>query len=93
MSNIVCNGEDNVGEDSGMARDRFVARGGTINGLVLGNDAAMVEYYRNRVIGGRGAFVMSISHDTAMTDAFVRKFIGDIVAQSADRGLRWSAAR
>jgi hypothetical protein len=91
--NIVGNGEDNVGEDSSMARDRFVARGGTINGLVLGNDAAMVEYYRNRVIGGRGAFVMSISHDTAMTDAFVRKFIGDIVAQSADRGLRWSAAR
>jgi len=84
--NIVGNGEDNVGEDSRMARDRFVARGGTINGLVLGNDAAMVEYYRTRVIGGRGAFVMSISHDTTMTDAFVRKFIGDIVADRENRG-------
>jgi hypothetical protein len=83
--NIVGNGEDNVGEDSRMARDRFVGRGGTINGLVLGNNAAMVEYYRDRVIGGRSAFVMSISHDTTMTDAFVRKFIGDIVAGSADR--------
>ena len=34
--NIVGNGKDNVGEDSAQARDRFVARGGTINGLVLG---------------------------------------------------------
>lgn len=82
--NVVGNGTDNVGEDPSIARDRFVARGGTINGLVLGNDAAMVEYYRDYVIGGRAAFVMSISHDTTMTDAFVRKFIGDIVA---DRSL------
>jgi hypothetical protein len=82
--NIVGNGKDNVGEDSGEARDRFVARGGTINGMVLGKDAVMVEYYRDRVIGGRSAFVMSIGWDAAMTDAFVRKFIADIVAQAPD---------
>jgi hypothetical protein len=84
--NIVGNGEDNIGEDSRLARDRFVARGGTINGLVIGGDTAMVDYYRDRVIGGRAAFVMSISQNAAMTDAFVRKFIGDIVAGRSDQG-------
>ena len=81
--NIVGNGEDNVGENSAVARDRFVARGGTINGLVLGQDAAMIAYYRDRVIGGRASFVMSIDRNSAMADAFVRKFLGDIVADSA----------
>ena len=83
--NIVGNGEDNVGEDSAAARDRFVTRDGTINGLVLGQDAAMIAYYRDLVIGGRGSFVMSIDRNTAMADAFVRKFIADIVAQLPDR--------
>jgi len=85
--NIVGNGEDNVGEDPVQARDRFVARGGTINGLVLGDDPEMIAYYRNRVIGGRAAFVMSVSHDSTMTDALVRKFIGDIVADRPDQGV------
>jgi hypothetical protein len=84
--NIVGNGEDNVGEDPAMARDRFVGRGGTINGMVLGADAAMVDYYRNRVIGGRAAFVMSIGQSATMSDAFVRKFIGDIVASRPAHG-------
>jgi Ca-activated chloride channel homolog len=84
--NIVGNGEDNVGEDPAMARDRFVGRGGTINGMVLGADAAMVDYYRNRVIGGRAAFVMSIGQGVTMSDAFVRKFIGDIVASRPAHG-------
>jgi hypothetical protein len=84
--NVVGNGEDNIGEDSRLARDRFVARGGTVNGLVIGGDTAMVDYYRDRVIGGRAAFVMSISQGAAMADAFVRKFIGDIVAGRSDQG-------
>ena len=85
--NIVGNGEDNVGENSAAARDRFVARGGIINGLILGQDAAMVAYYRDRVIGGRASFVMSIDRNSAMADAFVRKFLGDIVADSAAGSL------
>jgi Ca-activated chloride channel homolog len=89
--NIVGNGEDNVGEDSAAARDRFVARGGTINGLVLGQDAAMIAYYRDQVIGGRASFVMSIDRNSAMADAFVRKFLGDIVADSATGSLHGPA--
>lgn len=82
--NIVGNGKDNVGEDSGETRDRVVARGGAINGLVLGGDPAMVEYYRDVVIGGRGAFVMSVERDADVADAFARKFIADIVARAPD---------
>ena len=89
--NIVGNGEDNIGEDSRLARDRFVARGGTINGLVLDGDPTIVEYYRALVIGGRGAFVMSVDRDAAMADAFVRKFIADIVAQAPDRSAHGPA--
>jgi Ca-activated chloride channel homolog len=90
--NIVGNGDDNVGEDAGPARDRFVSRGGTINGLVLADDPAMIEYYRQQVIGGRASFVMSIGSEVAIADAFVRKFVGDIVAESGTQsgavGLR-----
>jgi len=89
--NIVGNGEDNVGEDSRLARDRFIARDGTINALVIGGDTAIVDYFRDRVIGGRAAFVMSISQNAAMTDAFVRKFIADIVAQMPDRSAHGPA--
>jgi Ca-activated chloride channel family protein len=63
-----------------------VARGGTINGLVLGDDPEMIAYYRDWVIGGRASFVMSVSRENAMTDALVRKFIGDIVADRSDQG-------
>jgi hypothetical protein len=80
--NIVGNGTDNVGEDPAQARDRFVARGGTINGPVLGDDLEMIAYYRNWVIGGRTSFVMSVSRESMMTDAMVRKFIADIVVQA-----------
>lgn len=78
--NVIGNGRDNVAEDPGPARDRILARGATINGVVLGGDAAGVEYYRQQVIGGPAAFVMTAGDPATLADAFARKFIGDIVA-------------
>jgi Ca-activated chloride channel homolog len=78
--NVIGNGKDNVAEDANLARERIVARGGTINGVVLGNDPVAIEYYRQQVIGGAGAFVMTAADRTTLADAFARKFIGDIVA-------------
>ncbi|MEZ5830694.1 MAG: DUF1194 domain-containing protein [Dongiaceae bacterium] len=86
--NIVGNGEDNVGEDAGIARDRAVLHGRTVNGIVLGRLPDMTEYYRGQVMGGPHAFVMSIDADATMTDAFVRKFIGDIIAGNAGPDTR-----
>lgn len=84
--NIVGNGRDNVAEDAGMVRDRIVAHGGTINGLVLGDDPGLVQYYREQVIGGRAPFVMSTGDTASIADAFARKFIGDIVASTGSTG-------
>lgn len=80
--NIVGNGSDNVGDGASLARDRVVAAGGTINGMVLGDDAAALDYYREQVIGGPGAFVTTTGDAETLADAFVRKFIGDIVAEN-----------
>jgi hypothetical protein len=76
--NIVGNGVDNVGEPAGPARDRFTKTGGTINGLVFGGDLAVNAYYRNEVVGGLGAFVVSLAGGDDFVDAFRRKFLSDI---------------
>ena len=44
--NIIGNGTDNVGEAPAGARERLVAAGGTVNGVVLGDDPLMLDYYR-----------------------------------------------
>src|SRR5262249_38309739 len=53
--NIIGNGEDNVGDDAQVARDRSIESGIIVNGVVLGSDESVVAYYRRQVIGGPGA--------------------------------------
>lgn len=83
--NIVGDGKDNVAEDAPIARDRFLENGGTVNGVVLNADPALVAYYGDKVIGGPGAFVMSTRDDAVLVDVLVRKFIGDIIADATLR--------
>jgi hypothetical protein len=78
--NVVGDGEDNVAEDADVARDRFVETGGTLNGVVLGHDPKIIEYFQRQVMGGAHAFVMSTSDAPSLVEAFARKFLGDIVA-------------
>jgi hypothetical protein len=77
--NIVGNGEDNVGEEAQVARQRFVARGGTVNGVVLGADPLVLDYYRQQVIGGPGAFVISTGEASSLVEVLTRKFLNDFV--------------
>jgi Protein of unknown function (DUF1194) len=77
--NIIGNGEDNVGEDPRRARDGLVSQGITINGVVLGNNPALVEYYRQTVIGGPTAFVLSVNNADSLREVFARKFVSEIV--------------
>jgi len=77
--NIIGNGEDNVGDDAQAARDRGVESGAIVNGVVLGGDASVVDYYRRQVIGGPGAFVMSTNSSETMVEVMTRKFLYDIV--------------
>jgi len=76
--NVIGNGEDNVGEDPLRARTAFIALGATINGVVVGGDPAVLNYYRNQVIGGKFArvWVAATAADVAYT--FTLKFSAEI---------------
>jgi hypothetical protein len=69
-------GNNNAGRDVTTARDDTVARGASINGLAILTDIShatnpshtnppggLENYYREKVIGGPGAFVMCESLD------------------------------
>jgi hypothetical protein len=76
--NIIGNGEDNVGEDPQRARADLLARGATINGVVVGGDPAVLNYYRHQVIGGRTAFVLPADKAETLVQVFALKFVSEI---------------
>jgi hypothetical protein len=79
IANIVGNGDDNVGEDARFARDRMVEMGAIVNGVVLGGDPSVLDYYRRQVVGGPGAFLMSADDAPTLVDVMRRKLVHDIV--------------
>ncbi len=91
--NVIGNGWDNVGEGPRRARDRFTAKGGTINGVILGFDPVLMGYYRSTVIGGPGSFLLSVDHPAAMAEVLARKFLYDIAREPRDDLRQLAAAR
>lgn len=77
--NIIGNGVDNVGGGPRPARDRLVAEGVTINGVALGHDRAIYEYYRREVMGGPTAFVLPASEPEQLVEVLERKFTSELV--------------
>ena len=86
---------------SGRERDRAVARGITINGLVIYNediDLAELakidvrEHYANSVIGGNGAFMMTAADFDDFRVAIRRKLVREITGPATAR-RRQPAAR
>jgi uncharacterized protein DUF1194 len=84
-------GTNNSGRDVGLARDEALAKGITINGLVILSDSPLPwnpehtnppgglgEYYRKNVIGGAGAFVMVAENHDSFGQAIVKKMIAEI---------------
>jgi Protein of unknown function (DUF1194) len=78
--NICANGADNVGESPAAARDRTLAAGVTINGLVIGRRLGLATYFRDHVQGGAGSFVMEVGAYETMADAMLEKFLRDLIA-------------
>ena len=78
--NVIGNGEDNMGEPAAPARARLLAAGATVNGVVLGGDAAVVDYYRSDVAGGAGSFVIAASGTEGLVEAMRRKLVMDMLA-------------
>ncbi|HVG51477.1 MAG TPA: DUF1194 domain-containing protein [Xanthobacteraceae bacterium] len=84
-------GTNNSGRDVTLARDEVVAKGVTINGLVILSDrpipwnpdhtnppGGLTNYYRNNVIGGPGAFVIEAENFEAFGQAIINKLIAEI---------------
>ena len=99
-------GFNNSGREVTHARDDAVARGATINGLVILKEPAtplvlehaqphaIVDYYRDRVIGGPGAFVMVAEDIESFGRALTSKLIAEIAQAHQPRhaGLRETKA-
>jgi Ca-activated chloride channel homolog len=88
--NIIGNGVDNVGEGAPPARDRLVAQGVTINGVSLGYDRTIYEYFKREVIGGPEAFVLMANEPESLVEVLARKFMIEIVfnLEAAGQPLR-----
>ena len=84
-------GTNNSGRDVALARDEAVAKGITINGLVILSERPMAwnpehtnppgglaNYYRNNVIGGPGAFVVVAEDFNSFGQAIIKKLIAEI---------------
>jgi hypothetical protein len=84
-------GDNNSGRDVTTARDEAIAKGVTINGLVILTKTptpwnsyhtnplgGLANYYRNDVIGGPGAFVMVAENFNSFGEVLVKKLITEI---------------
>jgi hypothetical protein len=84
-------GTNNAGRDVAALRDEAVAKGVTINGLVILSENPMSwnpdhtnppggldNYYRNNVVGGPNAFVMVAKDFNSFGQAIVKKMIAEV---------------
>jgi hypothetical protein len=84
-------GTNNSGRDVSLARDGALAKGVTINGLVILSDRPMAwnpehtnppgglaHYYRSYVVGGPGAFVIVAEDFNSFGQAIIKKLIAEI---------------
>ena len=90
-------GTNNAGRDVRLARDETIAKGITINGLVIFSNAPAVpwnaehinppggleKYYQDNVIGGPGAFVMVAENFNSFGQAIIKKLVAEIALHSA----------
>ena len=78
--NVCANGPDNVAEDPRAARDRAVAAGIAVNGLVIGGGRGLADYFGTHVRGGAGSFVLEVAEPAALVDAMIEKLLRDLIA-------------
>ncbi len=81
------NGPNTVGPPVVPVRDAVVAGGVTINGLPLmltPDTASLGDYYRHCVIGGLGAFVVTVERPDDFAPAIRNKLIMEIAGRSGD---------
>lgn len=81
---VVANGYSNVGIWPEPARDAVVARGVTVNGLAILDEVPWLgRYFEERVIGGPGAFVRTVSDAGGFVEALVEKLVREVAGREA----------
>ena len=93
-------GTNNSGRDISSVRDEVLAKGVTINGLVILSETPLPwnpehtnppggldEYYRRNVTGGPGSFVMVADSHNSFGQAIVKKMIAEIAWAEPERPL------
>ncbi len=88
---VAGDGTNNSGRDINSVRDEVLAKGVTINGLVILSETplpwnpehtnppgGLEEYYRRNVTGGPGSFVMAAENHNSFGQAIVKKMIAEI---------------
>ena len=78
--NIVGNGVDNVAGPAWVARDRAVAKGITVNGVALGPDRTLLDYFKREVIGGPDSFALPADDSEHLVEVLAHKFMTEIAA-------------
>jgi Ca-activated chloride channel homolog len=78
--NILSNGVDNNGKNPATIRDNAIRLGITINGVVFGTRQDLPGYFRNNVVGGPGAFLMSVQEPDDLPATLEQKFWQDMIA-------------
>jgi hypothetical protein len=82
--NILSNGVDNNGPAPDAVRDQAISLGITINGIVFGDRDDLPDYFRDHVIGGPGAFLMTVNKPEDLPRALEKKFWQDLIAALAE---------
>jgi hypothetical protein len=97
-------GTNNAGRDVAEQRDDAVAKGVTINGLVILSDnpvswnpdhtnppGGLANYYRNNVVGGPNAFVMVAENFNSFGQAIIKKMIAEVAQAHEPLSFRAAA--
>lgn len=95
------NGKNNKGPEVKTALEALLDNGVTVNGLVLPAaddgpfgrlfarlEGPIIDYYRDHVIGGPGAFAIEVGVDQGLTDAILRKLVLEIAWAGSGGGER-----
>src|SRR5262249_19229981 len=94
-------GDNNSGGEPAAARDVAIAKGITINGLIILTEppshfysshitppGGLANYYRNNVIGGAGAFVAVAENFNSFGNAIIKKLIAEIAQAEPQQQCR-----
>ena len=80
VADISSDGINNTGDRPEVARDRAISLGVVINGLTILNEVPYLAlYFKNRVIGGSGSFVVDAADYLAYEKAILQKLLREIV--------------